>query len=252
MAECKAPALIEGLHILETVAISEDAVPFHVIAGNSGMSKASVTRLLKELLENGYLEAGAREGYSLGIKILYLLKSASEKLEPLKVISEKLKDLSLRINSSIQFAVFDRAKPAITIIIKTECENSPVLAGPGADIIEYSHRHALGKIIMAFAEESERERILKRNHPCRRTPQSVMPGHQLDKTLEQIKVEKTAFENQECMQGIQRVAVPLFNTKGRIHGGLCASWFSAEFVKEVSLEKAMQMMETVEFMKKCI
>ncbi|MDD5598765.1 MAG: IclR family transcriptional regulator C-terminal domain-containing protein [Victivallaceae bacterium] len=234
----EAPALTEGMHILELIAASKMPVPFQLIADSSGMSRASVTRLLRVLSESGYLDSNIREGYTFGIKFLYLLKAAANKLEPLKIISEKLQDLSNSINASIQFAVFDRVKPAVTVISKAECENSPVLTGAGSDITGYSHRHALGKVIMAFAEAKERERILDRNTPYKKTAYTVMPGPQLDEILNRIKVEKTAFENQECMPGIQRVAVPLFNSQGKITGGLCASWFNPEFVREFSVRKA--------------
>ncbi|KKR03615.1 MAG: Transcriptional regulator, IclR family [Candidatus Uhrbacteria bacterium GW2011_GWF2_39_13] len=250
MIECKAPALIEGMHIIETIAKSKEAVPFHILAANSSMSKASVIRLLKELSENGYIESGTRDGYSLGIKFLYILKDIADKLKPLEIISEKLQELSDSINSSVQFATYERTKPAITIIAKAECENSPVLVGQGTDIIAYSHRHALGKIIMAFAEDEEIEEILNKNRPCKKTPQTVMPGAQLDKILKQIKCDKVAFENQECISGIQRVAVPLFNAKGKIYGGLCASWFNHKFIKESSSKKAMLMMEMIRFITK--
>lgn len=250
----KAPALVEGMKILELVAAADGAVSFQKIEESSEMSRASVTRLLKVLSDSAYLEPGRnlRDGYTLGTKFLYLLNMAKNKLNVLEVIKDKLHKLAVAIDCSLQYAVYDRCAPSISVVCKAECEASPSLGGPGYNLITGSHRHALGRVIMAFVPPQELERIMDINVPRQNTEHTIMPGKALDAELLKIREQHMAFENQECRPGIQRAAVPLFDSKNRIYAGLCASWFDVNFSERKARKKAEELRATAESIEQVI
>ena len=76
-----------------------------------------------------------------------------------------------------------------------------------------------------------------------------MPGKSLDAELRKIKETGIAYENQECRQGINRVAVPVYDGKGRISGGVCASWFDAEFSEKAASQIAEKLKGITEFIR---
>ncbi len=245
----KAPALTEGLKILEILAGSDGPVPFQQLDAVSGMSRASVTRLLKVLSEAGYVESGRSfgSGYTPGVKFLYLLNAANDKVDRLRFISKRLDGVADDFNCSIQYAVFDRVNPAITVVCKAQSESAPALVKVGSDLVPCSHRHALGRIIMALATPDEKTRIIEKNLPSKNTQYTIMPGTKLDAELDNIRKAGIAFEDQECQLGINRVAVPVFDAGNKIAGGVCASWFDMEFSEETALRIAEKLKETAGF-----
>ena len=61
MKKERAPALTEGLRIIEKAIASEEAITFESILTGIEMSRSSASRLLKVLVDSGYLVA--REGH---------------------------------------------------------------------------------------------------------------------------------------------------------------------------------------------
>lgn len=213
---------------------------------SSQMSRASVTRLLKVLSDSGYIVAGSspRDGYSLGMKLFYMLNTVKDKLNRQELIQRWLDDPALDINGLIQCGVFDRSVPAITIIAKAESEGVPALAGAGYDVAPVAHRHALGKLILALASPAERERLMAVARPKKNKAHTIMSRKELDDELQKIGGRGVAFGDQEGCEGINRVAVSLFNAKGRISGSLCACWFASKF-SEKDAEAKIQKREKV-------
>lgn len=232
--QTKAPALTEGLNILELAVTSDDPITFENILKRTNMSRSSVDRLLKVLVSSGYLSAipEKRGGYLPGLRTMTLAGNCLRNAKQLEQISNEIKRTAKTISASIQYALFDRDSMRITVLLKEEPEDCLHIAGPGSDITKYCHRHALGKTSLAFVTAEERKNLLLKCNAVKKTSTTLMPGKTLNSALKTIKEQGYCEDYGEHQEHFFRVGIPVFNREKIFHSAICAAWIAPSFDPE--------------------
>lgn len=229
----RAPALVEGIRILELLATSEEPVAFEVLVREIDMSRASVSRLLKVLEAGGYVHVRERRGgYQPGPRLLNLAAHCTRRGNAIEQVQDLLQDLADKLGISTQYGILDPSRQRVVVLCRAMVLGGVMVGAPGMDISPMSNRHALGKVILAYADEASREAVVKRMDGIRKTKRTILPGPKLDKALDKIRKEGVAIDREDLEPGRYRVAVPVKDQSGRFIGAICATYFSTTFSQE--------------------
>ncbi len=245
----RAPALTEGLRIIEKAVASDEPITFEQILAEIDMSRSSVSRLIKVLVESRYLYAleGYRRGYVPGIRLFSMVRHLNhDRNKPFEHLRLQMESLSERTGTSIQYAVLDRTVGRITILHKAQCENSLHVAGYGEDVTRYANRHVLDKLILAYCDAEERRELMEHCTPEKRTEHTVMPGPEFDQLLAGIRTCGYAEDHEESGEHIFRTGLPVFSQNGTIAGAICCHWFAAAFDDGVAADLRKGLKEIVD------
>jgi len=116
------------------------------------------------------------------------------------------------------------------IIDGSQVEHIDVLQSPSALRIAAHpghrnpvHSTALGKVIMAFLSEQQREAILQDYPMIKMTPRTITTRSGFLKHLAVVREQGVAFDVSENIDGVTCVAGPIFDQNNRIVAGLSIS-----------------------------
>ena len=249
MKKERAPALTEGLRIIEKAVASEEPITFERILTGIDMSRSSASRLIKVLLDSGYLNAieGHRGGYLPGIRLFSLIHHLSRnRASQFEYLINQMALLSQRTGTAIQYAVLDRTVNRITVLHKAECENSLKVAGYGADATRWAHRHVLGKLVLAYCEDDEKNALLSNGQPEKLTKHTILPGPKFDRLLKQIRKCGYAEDHEEHAYHIFRTGLPVFSRDGVVAGAVCSAWYAPAFDEKVAADLRKGLKEIVD------
>ncbi len=91
------------------------------------------------------------------------------------------------------------------------------------------HVMATGKVLLAFAEERARERLISQLDMTRRGSKSITSRKQLEKALARVRRDGYATCRDEGSEGTAAIAVPLRDAGGRVTAALGTSLPAARF-----------------------
>jgi IclR family acetate operon transcriptional repressor len=208
------PTILRGLIMLEQVARAQRPISATEIIEQMNLPKPSVNRILSQLEEEGFLQ---REP----VKKRYLPGPRSSKF----VLSIMLNDALGAPRHAILQALSDE--------IGETC-NCTMLDGDRAvyfDRVEANwpiriqlpigsrlplHCTASGKLFLAYMKPRLRQRLISVTPLKRNTNRSITDPELLLAELKTIKSDGVGVDNEELMDGMVAIAVPVFNTSNEI------------------------------------
>jgi len=193
------------------------------------LPKGTVHRLLGTLKNLGYIEQNPQNRkYRLTIKIFNLGAAVTDRVGLVQIIPH-MKKLSLKFNETINLAILDRDE--ITYLYSVGSDNTLKL-----DLRIGSHQPAYcaagGKVLLAYLSEQELDGYLQRVKLESYTPYTITSKEYLKKDLKLIRERGYSFVNEEYMQGVSCVAVPLKDQQGKVCAGLSFSVPTVRMDKE--------------------
>jgi DNA-binding IclR family transcriptional regulator len=215
------PAEVLGLssvakvfRILETVvSCQERGLAYSEVVAKTQLPKATAHRVLKSLLQTGYLRFDAEAGRYFGdLKLAALGSAVTSHFDLKRYVRPHLLDLQARIEHTCNLGVL--SGDAGVYLDKLE---SPRAFG----IKLYSdigkrfplHCTGMGKILLAGMPSSARRRLLARKLEAY-TPHTITDPVALAKELREVQRVGYALDRQEITQGILCVAAPIRNGDG--------------------------------------
>jgi len=193
------------------------------------LPKGTVHRLLGTLKNLGYIEQNPQNRkYRLTIKIFNLGAAVTDRVGLVQIIPH-MKKLSLKFNETVNLAILDRDE--ITYLYSVGSDNTLKL-----DLRIGSHQPAYcaagGKVLLAYLSEQELDGYLQRVKLESYTPYTITSKEYLKKDLKLIRERGYSFINEEYMQGVSCVAVPLKDQQGKVCAGLSFSVPTVRMDKE--------------------
>lgn len=191
------------------------------ISERMDLHKSTVHSLLKTLQEHSYINQNPENGkYRLGLKLAERGNFVISNMDISKVAKKYLLELSEKTGQTVHLGVLDGR--AGVYIDKVEGKQS---------IIRYSrigrrlplHSTAIGKVLLAFQNPAEIQRLLKDYHYQHQTTRTITNEAVFRKEIERIQEHGYAVDNEENEQGVRCVAVPIFNGKGQVLAAISIS-----------------------------
>lgn len=195
--------------ILELVAQHATGCLHSEIAKKLAIPRASVTALLRDLLDLGYLTFDEKtKRYSLGPQILTLSNAYLRSLNIVQIGEPILREIFRDVGEFTSLVI---AKD--TTIVKV-CEYAPPDPhGYHLQIGESGPMHATagGKAILAYVDAALRERLLDRIDFRAYTDKTIRTKAALLKELKAIRAGESAYCREEYLEGMISMALPVFN-----------------------------------------
>jgi len=208
----------KALSLLDKVAAYERPVRFSELLAESDLPKATLYRLLQTLVSQRMLTSDARsQGYSLGPRLIRLAHAAWRRASLAPVARQHLDALSALTGETIHLAQLDNAQ---VLYVDKRNATRPIPMFSDAGKIGPAYCTGIGKAILAFLDETERERAIAQQSFYRHTPHSLTDAQALRAELETVRVTGIAHDREEHEPQIICIATPILDASSRPLGGI--------------------------------
>lgn len=231
------PALYNALKIIELLAESKCGLSLGDLTQMCGLSKSSVHYLLVTLERCGYVRKGNRGGrYMAGMKLLGVANAALHNLALRQRTAPYLFSLLLKTGLGVHLAIYEHQEAIVVAKLENNERHMASWVGKRMDL----HCTGIGKAILAYLPENEREDIIKRYGLARKNDNTICTRKRLQKDLEEVLRMEYALDNEEDELGMRCIGVPIIGPDYRpvaavsISGSI--SQLTSERVPELAAE----------------
>ena len=209
-------SLVRGLKILESFTSGSPRQSLAEISNITNTPKATAFRLLKTLAELNYLKYDARyREYQIGPKVLSLGYSMLQSLEIPEIVRPYLEGLSRECEKTVNFAILDETEMVyIERIRAPDIRDFNIAIGSRIPI----YCTSVGRVVMAYMEERKLNELLMKVKSDPKSIPFVEDRRKLLQTLRGVRQKGFATADEEYLEGVGAVAVPVFNSEEIIGG----------------------------------
>lgn len=207
---------------------------FEVVRTLRQMGGARVTELAEELdmapsTAHKYLATLAQERfvvkegdeYHVGLEFLDLGTYAKNRKKGYRLSVPKVREIAEETGERAQFVVEEYGRG---IYLHTEAsEARAVLTDRRAGIRRYLHASAAGKAILANLPEHRVDEIIDEHGLPAETEHTITDREELREELARIRETNVSYNNEESVDGLRAVGVPVHGADGLVLGSLSVS-----------------------------
>ncbi|MCX8023244.1 MAG: IclR family transcriptional regulator [Syntrophorhabdaceae bacterium] len=213
--------------ILETVGSRQDGITHGELSHLLKIPKGSLTYLLSNLLERGYLTFDRqKKNYMLGPKLLSLTGRYLSNIDIVKVGRSVIRRLVMEINEDTELTIMKDKE--ILFLYKEECTQPLKYSIPIGERAPL-YATSAGKAILAFLPEEELMEYMSSVRLDPITPNTITDRKRLLDELCIIRERGVAYGIEEYHQGISAIASPVFNLFGDVVGAVVVTLPSIRF-----------------------
>ena len=210
-------SLQRGLRMLQLLAQSHRGLPAAKIAKVSGLPVSTVHRFLVNLESGGFLSRDNSGNYHLGVACVFLGQAAREQLDIRTVSLPHLQTLNNRTRETVHLTVRHNAS-AVYIEKLDSPQPLRIHSRIGASVP--LHCSAVGKILLAYMGEPEREQLLGRLELQRFTENTVGSIQELQTQLTRVRRNGYAVDLEEHELYVRCIAAPIWDHAGGVNASL--------------------------------
>jgi IclR family pca regulon transcriptional regulator len=209
-------SLERGLAILSAFSAERQRIGVSEIAQELGLTRSTAHRYIATLAGLGYLhqDAGTRK-YALGPRVLDLGFTAINSMELRHVAAPHMQRLCDETGHTVNLAILDDVDIVYVERFRASRRNQNQIdldLHVGSRLPAYCT--SMGKVLLAFLSDEERDALLDRISFARRGPNTLTSKSALLTELRHIRASGIAVNNEELAYGLRSVAVPVFAAGG--------------------------------------
>ncbi len=199
-------SLARAFAILEAMADAGGEIGLSQLATQAQLPPATIHRLVRTLVDLGYVRQEPSRQYSLGPRLMRLVDTSTKRLETLA--HPYMSDVVNALGESVNLAVLDGEEIVYVAQVQPSQNFMRMFTEVGRRV--KPHATAVGKAILANKPEDEVRELLKRTGMPRRTEQTLTTPKQLFADLELVRERGYALDDGEQELGVRCVglAVP--------------------------------------------
>jgi DNA-binding IclR family transcriptional regulator len=210
-------ALQRGLRVLQLFSESPHGLTAKQVAGLSRLPVSTVHRFLANLESADFLNCGADGVYHLGIACFATGQAALGQLDIRHVSLPYLQELNRQTRETIHLTV-RHGVSAVYVEKLDSPEQLRIHSRIGASVPLYCT--AVGKVMLAYMADNERERVLSQLVLKRLTPNTVGSLQELQAELYRVRKNGYACDLEEHELHIRCVAAPIWDHAGAVNASL--------------------------------
>jgi IclR family transcriptional regulator, pca regulon regulatory protein len=209
-------SLERGLAILSSFSSGRQLIGVSELSRELGLTRSTTHRYVATLARLGYLhqDAGTRK-YSLGPRVLDLGFTAINSMELRHVAAPYLQRLCDETGHTVNMAILDDVDIVYVERFRAfrRGQNEIDLdLHVGSRLPAYCT--SMGKVLLAFLPDAERDDLLSRITLARRGPNTLTSKAALLADLRRVRATGIAVNNEELAYGLRSVAVPVIAASG--------------------------------------
>ena len=210
-------SLERGLAILSAFSSGRQLIGVSELSRDLGLTRSTTHRYIATLAQLGYLQQdAATRRYGLGPRVLELgFTTAINSMELRHLAAPYLQRLCDETGHTINMAILDDVN--IVCVERFRASRSrqneiDLDLHVGSRLPAYCT--SLGKVLLAFLPDDERDEIVSRITFARRGPNTLTSKAALLADLERVRATGIAVNNEELAYGLRSVAVPVLSGTG--------------------------------------
>jgi IclR family KDG regulon transcriptional repressor len=204
----KVHSISRALIILETLAKETEGIGIIELSDRTDINKTTVYRVLSTLMEREYVEQDSQTGkYLLGVRILGLANALFKGTDIRAMSRPFLNQLSEQIDGQIFLTKLNYNEVIIIDKIEGEEEIINIKIGDRIPL----HCTAIGKVFLSNKQYSEFNKILSSDNVVQYTEKTIVELERLRQCIKLVAIQGYALEDEEFIEGIGSIAVPLYN-----------------------------------------
>lgn len=214
-------AMGKAFSILETLTGNNQPLSMAELARETGMTKPTAHRIISVLAELGFVERDhGKRGYVEGSRLIQFALDTLKATAPRNIRHTILRSLSEDTGETCNFGIL--AGGEVIYLDRVEADKPLGLRFEPGSFVP-AHCSAIGKLMLSLEPLERREALLKAMPLTRYTEQTVTSIPALLDELEKTRAEEIGIDNEESIQGVVCVAVPVRASDGGTVGGLAMS-----------------------------
>ena len=198
-------SLEKGLKLLELLS-EKGKLSLSEAASHLGLDRSSCHRAMLTMRDLGFVRAVPGGGFQLTGKLYEMALRQDRDLELREIIRPFMQRLRNRYGETVNLGSWQ----GDSVLYLEKCESSEILRADlavGTRIPLYCT--GLGKALLAFRPEGEREEILSALELAAHTGTTIADKPALREELARVKERGVSFDREELHRGLNCVAVPL-------------------------------------------
>ncbi|HYL78017.1 MAG TPA: IclR family transcriptional regulator [Bryobacteraceae bacterium] len=210
-------ALQRGLRLLHLFSESPRGLTAKQVAGLSRLPVSTVHRFLANLVTAGFLSCDGDGTYHLGIACFAIGQAAVGQLDIRRLSLPYLRELNQQTRETIHLTV----RHGLSAVYVEKLDSSEPLrihSRIGASVPLYCT--AVGKVMLAYMPQDERDRVLPELSVRRLTPNTVGNLQELTTELYRVRKNGYACDMEEHEMHIRCIAAPIWDHTGSVHSSL--------------------------------
>ena len=237
-------AVSRALRILSCFSFQDFELSVADLHEKLGIHKSTLVRLLQPMVAEGFIEQNPVSGeYRLGIKTFEIgrLYSRTRMMNIDTLARPAMQRLASKLGLSANLAIRDGDE--IVYVETVEPSGSPMRLAYSAGDRFGVHHTALGKALVAFLPEEQRDSLLADMELKPLTPQTIATIEEFGTELDRVTEQGYAVDDEESLPGLRCVSAPIWNGE-RVVAALSASGSTLRVTKERVEEVAAAVRET--------
>src|SRR5271166_3373149 len=210
-------ALQRGLRLLQLFSESPHGLTAKQVAGRSRLPVSTVHRFLANLESAAFLNCGGDGVYQLGIACFAIGQAALGQLDIRRVSLPYLEELNRKTRETIHLTL-RHGLSAVYVEKLDSPEQLRIYSRIGAAVPLYCT--AVGKVMLAYMPDEERERVLPQLALKHLTPNTVGSLQELKAELYRVRKNGYACDLEEHELHIRCVAAPIWDHQGAVSASL--------------------------------
>ncbi len=239
-----APALDRGLSVLEYVMESSHPVSMKEISKGMSIPSASAFRLVKTLVQRGYLEEinGSQQFYLPGNKVFQMVQFYQLNHSLHSVARKPLRDLAERTGQTAQLAILTGTS---VMYIEQAIPKEPVsIVAPLHSPIPINVS-AAGKILCSYLTDQELKAFLVSDNLQKKTKNTISDPDALVKEIGLSRKQGYAIDIEEFARGIGCAAGAIWDSHNHCLGALGVTGHVDQYLNKATLDDIVKSVLTL-------
>ena len=214
-------ALTKGISVMRAIAGEDRAPVFARLQERTHLPKATLHRMLKALMAEGFLRYQETDRtYHLGLGLLSLAYQVLEDLDIRDIARDELVRLRDVTGEAVALAVQDDLRAVYIDLVESGLAVGPIdRIGSTSEL----HSSAVGKAICAFLPPAEQNDTIRRLPMTPLTEHTITSRRTLKAHLKEVARQGYALNQQEQSLGIHGIAAPIRNHLGLVVASVCST-----------------------------
>jgi IclR family pca regulon transcriptional regulator len=230
-------SLRAGLAILNCFSAEQPVLGIANLADELSMSRSTTHRYASTLVALGYLEQDQARRYRLAPRVVDVGMSVLDSMALRGKAREHLRELREQTGRTVSLAVLDGGDVRYVDRLRGWRRGQHAVdldLGVGARVP--ANCSAMGKVLLAYLPDRERERLVGELDLTRRGPKSITSKRALRAELEQVRVDGLAVGDEELGPGVRTLAAPVMSPDGEVIAAIGIPVPADSFTREELVE----------------
>ncbi len=224
------PGLRAGIRISRLLCESPKPLGLAELCQASGLSKHMVYRCLQTLLSEGIIvETGEGPKYEPSLLSFHYNSLPVARMSVTRAAQEPLQALWAELNECVYLGVLHEDR--ILYLIHHEGGREIRSGGGRMGGRYYLHADGAGKVLAAYADDAQRERLLSEGL-AKLTSRTHADRKGFLSEMARVRKQGFAIDDEEYIQGIICFGAPVFDYAGRVAGAICSSVLTIHYTRD--------------------